>query len=144
MAHSFAHGIQEERPHEDLSEASLNDLVGRLTRQLTSLMQDELRLAQVEMTAKAKRAGVGAGLFGGVGVLGLFGLGALVAAAIIALAGPIPGWAAALVVAGALFVVAGLAGSIALFAMKAASPPIPTEALDSVKQDVQAVKGRAS
>lgn len=122
------------------SDASLNELVTQVTQQVSTLLRDEIRLAQLEMTKKAKRAGMGAGLFGGVGIFAVYGLLCLVAAAVLALVGPLGTWLAALVVGGGLFVLAGMAALVALPLMKAASPPAPTEALAEVKQDVNAIK----
>ena len=72
--------------------------MSRLSEQTSQLIRDELRLAQLEMTAKGKKAGLGVGLFGGAGVFALYGLACLVAAAILGLAGPVPDWLAAIIV----------------------------------------------
>src|SRR4051812_49538057 len=90
------------------ADASTGQLIGQLTEQLSRLARDEARLAQVEVTQKAKRLGVGAGLFGGAGGFGFLGLAALVATAILALAHVLPDWLAALVVAVLLFALARL------------------------------------
>jgi hypothetical protein len=49
------------------SETSLGELVGEVTRDLSTLMRQELELAKVEVTDSAKKAGAGAGLLGGAG-----------------------------------------------------------------------------
>lgn len=49
------------------AETSLGDLVGEVSRDLSSLMRKELELAKAELRESAKRAGVGAGLMGGAG-----------------------------------------------------------------------------
>src|SRR5215472_9070917 len=67
--------------------ASTGELVKQLSEQVSRLVRDEMKLASVEMTGKAKTAGKGAGLFGGGGILALYGGGCLVACAVIALAG---------------------------------------------------------
>jgi uncharacterized membrane protein YqjE len=122
------------------TDASLNELVSQVTQQVSTLLRDEIRLAQLEMTKKAKRAGMGAGMFGGVGLFAAFGLLCLVAAAVLALVGPLGTWLAALVVGGGLFVLAGMTAMVALVQVKAATPAAPTEAMASVKQDVNAIK----
>ena len=91
------------------ADAPIGELVTRLSDDTVRLVRDEIRLAQAEMTQKAKAAGVGAGLLGGSGVSAVYGLGVLVAAAVIGLSSVIALWAAALVVAGGLFVLAGTA-----------------------------------
>jgi hypothetical protein len=70
---------------EQASEQSLNELVQRASSQTASLVRKEIRLAQVELQ-EGKRAGIGAGMFGGSGVVALYGVGTLTAAAILALA----------------------------------------------------------
>jgi uncharacterized membrane protein YqjE len=124
-------------------EASTGQLVKQLSEQMSRLVRDEMKLATVEMTGKAKTAGKGAGLFGGSGVMALYGVGCLIACAIIALAGVMPAWLAALIVGVALFVVTGLAALAGRNALKKATPPIPTEAAESVKADVEQIKESA-
>src|ERR1700749_3053788 len=84
------------------------DLVKDLSQQVSTLVRQELELAKVELTAKGRQAGIGAGLLGGAGLFALYGVGALVAAAILALATTVDGWLAALIVAAALLVLAGV------------------------------------
>lgn len=67
------------------SEASVGELVSRASEQLTTLVRDEMRLAQVEMAQKGRRSGIGLGLFGGAGAVAWFGIGSLVTAAILGL-----------------------------------------------------------
>ena len=123
-----------------LEEASIGELVARLSEETSTLVRDELRLAQLEMARKGKYAGMGAGLLGGGALFALLGLGTLVAAAVLALALVLPDWLAALVVAVALFVVAGVAALVGKKEITAAGPPVPQEALDSVKLDLAALK----
>ncbi len=73
------------------AETSTGDLVKNLSEQVSRLIRDELKLAEYEMTAKAKRVGRGAGMFGGSGLLALYGIGCFLAAAIIGLALVVPG-----------------------------------------------------
>lgn len=121
-------------------DASMGELVAKVSEQTSRLLRDELRLAQLEMTEKGKKVGFGAGLFGGAGLFAVFGLGCLVATAILALAGPLTGWLAALLVGLALFVVAGGAALMGKREVKQATPPLPAEAVQGVKQDVQTLK----
>jgi uncharacterized membrane protein YqjE len=118
----------------------MGELVAKVSEQTSRLLRDELRLAQLEMTEKGKKVGFGAGLFGGAGLFAVFGLGCLVATAILALAGPLTGWLAALLVGLALFVVAGGAALMGKREVKQATPPLPAEAVEGVKQDVQTLK----
>ena len=124
-------------------EASAGELVKQLSDQVSRLIRDELKLAEYEMTGKAKRIGRGAGMFGGSGLVALYGIGCLLAAAIIGLASVLPAWAAALIVGGALLVMAGLAALVGKSQVSKAAPPVPEQTVQSVKADVEEIKERA-
>src|SRR5690349_11407178 len=96
------------RPGDAPSDASVGELTRRLTEQTTRLVRQEVELAKAELGEKAKRAGAGAGMFGGAGLLGLFALGALTAAAILGLATAVAPWLAAVIVAAVYAVIAGV------------------------------------
>lgn len=129
-----------DRPDTATTQASLGELITQMQAQTSRLIRDELRLAQIETTAKAKKAGIGVGLFGGAGLFSLYGVGALVAAAILGLAIPLDGWLAALIVAAALFAIAGIAALVGKKEISQGTPPVPTEAIQSVSDDIQAIK----
>ena len=118
-------------------------LVKQLSEEISQLVRDEVRLAALEMTGKAKTAARGAGLFGGSSVMALYGTGCLLAAAVIALAGVTRPWLAALIVGVALFAVAGIAALAGQGQIKKAAPPVPSRATDSVKADVEQIKESA-
>ena len=122
---------------------STGELVKQLTEQVSTLVRDELKLAQVEMTRKGKQAGLGAGMLGGGGLIALYGLGCLIACAIIGLSHVVQPWLAALIVGAALLAIAGVAALIGKGRVQQAMPPAPTEAVDSVKADVEEIKERA-
>ena len=124
----------------DPATASTGELVGQLGEQLNKLVRDEVRLARAEVTQKAKRLGLGAGLLGGAGLVAILGLGALVTAAILGLADVLPGWLAAVTVAVVLFAVAGVLALLGKKDVQQAAPPLPTETIASVQADVDAVK----
>ena len=127
-------------PARPVTDQSTSELVQRASEQITTLVRDEIALAKAELSEKGKHAGIGVGLFGGGGVLALYGLGALLATIIIALDLVMPLWLAALIVAVVLFLVAGI---LALFGKKQvtqAVPPEPEQAIQSVKADVNEVK----
>ncbi|HEY2714897.1 MAG TPA: phage holin family protein [Solirubrobacterales bacterium] len=128
---------------EDLREQPVGDLMKQLSEQTTLLVRREVQLAKAELAEKGKQAGIGAGMFGGAGLLGLFALGVLTAAAILGLATALAAWLAALIVA---VVYAATAGVLALRGksrVQSATPPVPERALDSTKEDVAWVKTRA-
>jgi hypothetical protein len=115
-------------------------LTGQLSAQISTLVRDELRLAQAELTAKGKKVGIGAGLFGAAGVIAVFAGGSLVAAAILAIATAVAYWLAAVIVGVVLLAAAGVAAFVGKGAVSKAGPLAPTEALAGVKQDVNAFK----
>jgi hypothetical protein len=119
---------------------SQTELVERLTADVRTLVRDELELAKREMSAKAKRAGAGAGLFGGAAVFALCGVGALFVTVGAALALVLPAWTAALITAAALLLAAGIAALVGRAQVKRAVPPEPLEAMASGRRDVDAVK----
>jgi MFS family permease len=118
-------------------------LLRDLSEQTSTLVRKELELARLEMTEKGKRAGIGAGMFGGAGVIGLYALGALIAAAILALATAITPWLAALVIAAVCGAVAGGLALIGKSKVAQATPPVPERATESVKEDVRWTKTKA-
>lgn len=128
---------------EAMNDRPVGELVKELSEQTATLVRKELQLAQLEMTEKGKRAGMGAGLFGGAGVVALFGGGTLVAAIVLLLATAIEPWLAALIVAVVLFAVAGVAGLMGKKQVEQAVPAAPEQAIQSTKRDVETVKGRA-
>ena len=116
------------------------ELVRDLSTQVSTLVRQELELARVEMTAKGKEAGIGGGLLGGAGVLALFGVGALTAAAILALATAMDAWLAAVIVAVAWFAIAGVLALIGKSRARRAVPPVPEQTVETVKEDVRYTK----
>lgn len=127
----------------DAPNSSTAELVKQLSEQVTQLARDELRLAQLETTRKAKRAGLGIGMFGGSGLLALYGLGCLLAAAIIGLATAVTAWLAALIIGAALLAAAGVAALLGGGQLRKATPAIPERAVGSVKADVDEIKESA-
>lgn len=118
------------------------DLVKQLSDQATQLVRAEVELAKAELAQKGKQAGIGAGMFGGAGVFGLYGVGALVAAAVAGLATAVDTWLAALIVAVVLLAVAGVAALLGKSRVQAASPPVPEQAIETTKEDLEVTKAR--
>nr|WP_296076428.1 phage holin family protein [uncultured Actinoplanes sp.] len=122
------------------SVTSTSDLVSQAAAQVSTLVRDELALAKLELTEKGKRAGIGGGLFGGAAVLGLYGLGLLLALAVVLLDLVWPLWLALLVVLVVVLAAAGIAALMGKQKLKAAVPPVPSDAVASTQVDVQTVK----
>jgi MFS family permease len=124
-------------------QASVAELVKRLTEQTSRLAHQEVELAKAELALKGKRAGIGAGMFGGAGLFGMFALGALVTAAILGLSQAVASWLAALIVAGALGLLAGIVALIGAAKVRQAVPPIPEQTVETVREDLEYAKAKA-
>jgi MFS family permease len=124
-------------------DSSLADLARQLSNQTTELVRHEVELAKAELRVKGKRAGVGAGMFGGAGALGVYALGALTAAIIAGIAEALPVWASALIVAALYGAIAGILALRGKKKVQQATPPLPEETVQSVKEDVRYTKQRA-
>jgi hypothetical protein len=121
----------------------LGELVQDLSRQTSTLIRQEMRLAQAELTEKGRHASKGAGMFGGAGVVALYGVGALVAAAILGLATVLEPWIAAAAIGAGLLLVAGILALTGKKELDEAGPPKPEQAIESVQRDIDTVKARA-
>lgn len=124
-------------------QASVAELVKRLTEQTSRLAHQEVELAKAELALKGKRAGLGAGMFGGAGIFGAYALGALVTAAILGLAQGVASWLAALIVAGVLALLAGVVALLGARKVKQAVPPIPEQTVATVREDLEYAKAKA-
>ena len=121
---------------------SLADLARQLSLQTTQLVRQEVELAKSELRVKGKRAGAGAGLFGGAGALGFYAFGALTACVIAAIAEVLGVWLAALIVAVVYGLVAAILAMRGKSKVQQATPPVPERAVESVKEDVRFTKQR--
>jgi uncharacterized membrane protein YqjE len=131
-------------PRGPAADASVGELVQRASQQTAELVRKELHLAQLELKEKGRQAGVGAGMFVAAALVALYGIGALVAAAVIGLAEAMEPWAAALVVGGVLLLVAAVVALVARARTRRALPAKPEQALDSVHDDVEHIKEQAA
>jgi uncharacterized membrane protein YqjE len=124
----------------DLRERPLGELLKQLSEETTRLVHQEIELANAELTEKGRQAGMGAGLFGAAGVAGFLALAALTTCLILALDAAMPAWLAALLVAvvyGAVAAVLALRGRAKV---RQATPPVPEQTIETVKEDVQWAK----
>jgi sugar phosphate permease len=128
---------------EELREQPVGELLRQLADETTTLVRQELELAKAEMAEKGKRAGIGVGMWGAAGIVGLLGLGAFTAALILALDGAMPNWAAALLVTAVYAVIAGVLYLRGKERVDAVGTPVPEEAIDNIKEDVEWAKTRA-
>jgi uncharacterized membrane protein YqjE len=126
-----------------LRDRPTGELLKQLTDQTTALVRQEIELAKLELREKGRKAGVGAGMFGGAGLFGVYAFGALTACIILALATFRPGWLAALIVAVAYGGVAGVLALRGKARVREAGPLMPEQAVDTTKEDVRWVKTQA-
>ena len=131
------------RDRQATKDASLTELTKQLSEQTSRLVHQEIELAKAELAVKGKRAGIGAGMFGGAGVFGFYAVGALVATAILALSQAVTAWLAALIVTVVLAAIAGVLALQGKTKVQQATPPVPEQATESVKEDVQWAKTQA-
>ena len=126
----------------DLRDRPMAELAKQLSAQTATLVRQEMELAKAELERKGKKAGLGAGMFGGAGVVGWFGLGALTAAEILALSTAVDAWLAALIVAVVYFAIAGVLALMGKRRVQEAGPPVPEQTVETLKQDVDVTKQR--
>jgi Putative Actinobacterial Holin-X, holin superfamily III len=123
-----------------IQERSAGELVKELSELVPRLVRDEMKLAQLEMTRKGKRAGAGAGMLGASGLVALYAIGCLLACAIIAISGVIAAWLSALIIGVALLAVSAVVALIGRGRLRTAAPPVPEEAVSSVQADVRELR----
>jgi len=119
------------------------DLVKDLSRDVSDLVRQEIELARAEMMEKGKRAGVGAGMFGGAALLGAAAVGGSMATIIIVLDLWMPLWLAALITTALYAAVAAVLALRGRDELKETGSPIPEKTRESVKEDIQWAKTRA-
>jgi uncharacterized membrane protein YqjE len=120
---------------------SLLTLLTDLPGLVSDLIAAEIEQLKAELARKFAALGIGAGLLAGAAVVLLFMVGVLLTAAILALALVMPGWLAALIVAVVLLLIAAVLGLIGYRKLKAAMPPVPTDTINSLKKDLNVVRG---
>jgi uncharacterized membrane protein YqjE len=139
--------VESDRAHGaagDQHDRSVGELVHLLTAQVSTLVRKEVELAKAELSQKGKVIGIGGGMIGAAGLVAVLGLGALTAAAILALSQLIDeGWAAALIVGAAYLAAAGALALVGRRRIQQAAPLVPEQASESVKEDVEWIKTRA-
>ena len=138
MANESSNGVTPAARSDESS--TTGELVADMSQAVSQLIRDELKLAQAEVTGKAKQAGIGAGMFGTAGLLALYGVGVVITAVILALALAMDAWLAALIVGVVLLAAAGIAAVLGRKRIAKAVPPLPERAVESVKQDIDAVR----
>jgi hypothetical protein len=133
-------GAADAHEHQDPRERPIGELVRDLTSQTSTLVRQEIALAQAELTQKAKIAGAGAGMLAGAAVAALLMLGALTATLIVVLDEWLPLWLAALIVTLLWGVAAAVMAKSGQAAIKRATPVVPEQTVETVKEDIEWAK----
>jgi hypothetical protein len=124
------------------TERTTGELVKELSEQISALVRDELKLAQLEMASKGKRARTSIGLFGGSGLAAWYGVGCLIACAVAAMSLVLDVWVAALIAGAVLLVVAGILAQAGKRGMRKATPLAPRQSAASLQADLEMIKER--
>jgi len=123
----------------DVASASVGELVGEVSRDLSTLMRQELALAKAEMREEAVKSGKAVGLLGGAGLAGYFVLLFLSAALWAGLSNVMdPGWAA-LIVAAVWALVGGVLYTTGRDRIRQVRPK-PERTVDTLKEIPSALK----
>ena len=125
---------------EDLRNRSIAELLKQLSQETTTLVRQELELAKAEVAEKGKKAGVGAAMFGAAGAAGLATLGAFTAFLILVLNTFMAAWLAALIVTVVYGAIAGVLALQGKQKVQEASPPVPEQTVETVKEDIEWAK----
>ena len=121
-------------------ERTLGQLVADATQDMSTIVRSEITLAKAEITADAKHAGKGAGMFAGAGVMGFLGVVLLLFAVVYGLvAAGLPTWLSFLIVAVLLFVVAGVLGLVGKKAVSKVKGK-PERAIVTTQETIAAIK----
>ena len=117
-------------------ERSLGDLFSALASETSTLVKQEVALAQVELTNKAAVVGKNVGFLAVGGAVGYAAFLTLLAAIVVGLSYIIPLWAAALVVSIIVGITAYFLVNSALAELKK-TELAPRETVESIKEDAQ-------
>jgi len=121
---------------------SFPESLKRFASDIALLVRDDLQSARDEMAAKAKTAGVGAGMLSGSALTGFLMLGSLTALAIIGLSAAMSAWLAALIVTLFWGIVTAILALMGKRKIQDAGPPIPEQTIENVKQDLEAARSQ--
>jgi hypothetical protein len=124
-------------------ERSIGELFSELANETSTLIRQEVALAQAEITQKAMSAGKNVGYLAAGGFVGYAGLLAIIAGVIMGLSYFIPAWLAAIIVGAIIGVVSYVLVTSALTALRNMDVK-PTETVESIKEDARWLKNQVS
>jgi hypothetical protein len=122
-----------------MADLAVGDIIKGITDDVKLLVRDEVELAKSELVPSAKKAGMGAGLFGAAGFFAISGVGILYFAVVYGLVAlGLSEWLAFLIVGVALLLIAAIAGGIGYLTVRKVRGPERTVA--QANQTVAEVK----
>jgi uncharacterized membrane protein YqjE len=125
-------------PPQDDASKSLGEIVADVSEKASQLMREEIELAKAEVTDKISKLTKGAVVAGAAGVFAVFGITTFFHGLAWFLNDVFNwesnNWAGFAVVTAALFLLAGLAGFLALRLFKKGAPPTPDLAIEEAKR----------
>jgi VIT1/CCC1 family predicted Fe2+/Mn2+ transporter len=127
-----------------LRERPIGEVAKQLTSDISLLVRQEIELAKAEMAAKGRTAAPGLGMFGGAGIVALCAAGAITAFLVLVFSLFLPNWAAALIVGAVLAAIAFVLIKQGKERVAEAGKPVPEQTIETVKEDVEWAKTRAS
>jgi len=127
----------------DVENLSVGELLSNVSRDLSTLMRQEVELAKAEVRAEAAKAGKGAGMLAGAGLAGWLTVLFASIALWWALANVMDEGLAALIVAVLWAVIGAVLYSSGRRALRTIEP-VPERTVDTVKQVPEALKGNMS
>lgn len=127
----------------DAPERSLGQLVADASHDVSTIMRSEIALAKAEITAQAKTAGKGAGMFAGAAFVGLLGLIFLFHSLARVVAIWLPVWAGYLIITGVLFLLAAILAVVGRSQMKNLQPK-PEKTIRNAQETIATLKSGTS
>ena len=118
---------------------SLGDLFAQLANETSTLVRQEVALAQTELTHKATKVGKNVGFLAVGGAVAYAGVLAMIAGVIILLARVIPVWASALALGAVIAVAAYFMISSAIASLRK-TDPVPRNTIETIKEDAKWLK----
>jgi uncharacterized membrane protein YqjE len=120
-------------------EPTLGELFSDLSRESSTLIREELRLAQIEMTAKAKKAGRDVAFIAAGGFVAYAGFIILLIAAVVGLSYFMPDWLAALIVGLVVAIIGGVMAWSGLNDLRKIDP-VPHQTVETIEEDREFLK----
>ena len=114
--------------------------VKQVAEHTSSIVRLELELAALELKRKVMALGIGIGFAVAAAGTLVFMAAFIYAAIAAALSLVMPVWAALLVVAGILLLLAAIFGAVAVNRIQKGTPPLPEQAIEEAKLTTEALK----